>query len=108
MQVVNILTTFQFAIPVSGLHWSCKLARIDMARVLIEAGSDVNARSHSGQTPLHLAAQTGKGEVIDLLLRCGKKIVMYLGYIIEVSRANDILFLLDFLVVQVTRVVEEN
>ena len=57
--------------PVSGLHWSCKLGRLDMAKILLEAGSEVNMKSNSGHTPLHLAAQTGKRDLIELLLRYG-------------------------------------
>lgn len=41
------------------------------ARLLVEAGADVNARQHGGFTPLHSAANRGVIEVIDLLLDRG-------------------------------------
>eukprot|EP00116_Pleurobrachia_bachei_P005572 sb/3465834/ len=53
----------------TGLHWACKLSRLDMAKVLLDGGSKVNTASHSGQTALHLAAQSGNSEMIELLLR---------------------------------------
>ena len=42
-----------------------------MAKILLEAGSEVNQKSNSGHTPLHLAAQTGKSDLIELILRYG-------------------------------------
>lgn len=44
---------------------------IDGARLLVEAGADVNARQHGGYTPLHSAAQRGALDLIDLLLAAG-------------------------------------
>jgi ankyrin repeat protein len=44
---------------------------IDGARLLVEAGADVNARQHGGFTPLHSAANRGVIEIIDLLLDRG-------------------------------------
>lgn len=41
------------------------------ARLLAEAGTDVNARQHGGYTALHSAAQHGAIDVIDLLLDHG-------------------------------------
>jgi ankyrin repeat protein len=40
-------------------------------RLLVDAGADVNARQHGGFTALHSAAQSGKTEIIDLLLDRG-------------------------------------
>ena len=44
---------------------------MDGARLLVEAGADVNARQHGGYTPLHSAAQRGAIDLIDLLLAAG-------------------------------------
>jgi ankyrin repeat protein len=41
------------------------------ARLLVEAGADVNARQHGGYVPLHSAANRGDVEIIDLLLDRG-------------------------------------
>ena len=67
--IIHALVSANFLSP--GLHWSCKLARVDLARVLLSAGSDINARSHSGHSPLHLAAQTGQRPLIHLLIQHG-------------------------------------
>jgi len=43
----------------------------EMARLLIEAGADVNARDMHGATPLHVAVSQGAVEVVELLLNHG-------------------------------------
>ncbi|KAL5268777.1 hypothetical protein ACHWQZ_G002584 [Mnemiopsis leidyi] len=67
----NLVYYRDFISGYTGLHWSCKLGRLDMAKILLEAGSEVNQKSNSGHTPLHLAAQTGKSDLIELILRYG-------------------------------------
>jgi len=52
---------------ITPLHW----ATPSMARLLIERGADVNARSASDFTPLHDAARRGRTEVVRLLLEHG-------------------------------------
>src|SRR5271170_4302663 len=44
---------------------------IEVARMLVEAGADVNATAAGGYTPLHLAASNGKREIVLLLLERG-------------------------------------
>lgn len=40
----------------TALHSACRWDHSDCAVILIEGGSDVNAVTNSGQTPLHVAA----------------------------------------------------
>jgi len=44
---------------------------VELVKLLIEAGSDVNARGHDQDTPLHRAARLGNVAKIQLLLRAG-------------------------------------
>lgn len=46
---------------------------LDSARILIEAGADVNAPTASGKTPLVLARASGQEELVKLLLRHGAR-----------------------------------
>ena len=54
----------------TALHWAAKHNNLDMVKLL--AGTyqaHVDARSHGGYTPLHIAAQSGHQEVFDLLVQ---------------------------------------
>lgn len=46
---------------------------VDVVRVLLEAGADVNASQHGGYTPLLQAAAAGKKEIALLLLESGAR-----------------------------------
>jgi ankyrin repeat protein len=53
------------------LHAALAGRRGDVARVLIDAGADVNARQHGGWVPLHSAAANGDRDIVDLLIARG-------------------------------------
>jgi ankyrin repeat protein len=44
---------------------------VDVARVLLEAGADVNKPCEHGRTALHMAAAWGHADVVQLLLESG-------------------------------------
>ena len=51
----------------TALHAAAEEGDLEAARMLLEAGADVNARMDDGRTPLHCAA--GYGKPIDLMDR---------------------------------------
>ncbi len=59
------------------LHWAAWRGQVEVARLLLEAGADVNARNqntHWGTTPLHAAAHGNQAAVVQLLLANGADI----------------------------------
>ena len=53
------------------LHAAAAGRRIEVCRLLLAAGADVNARQHGGYTPLHEAAEHGDVEMVELFLSAG-------------------------------------
>uniref|UniRef100_A0A8C4GV82 SOWAHA-C winged helix-turn-helix domain-containing protein n=1 Tax=Dicentrarchus labrax TaxID=13489 RepID=A0A8C4GV82_DICLA len=53
---------------VTALHWAAKHGSEDMATLVVNAGADVNTKSVSGYTPLHIAALHGHRHILDLLI----------------------------------------
>ncbi|XP_041859035.1 ankyrin repeat domain-containing protein SOWAHA isoform X3 [Melanotaenia boesemani] len=52
----------------TALHWAAKHGNEDMASLVVNAGADVNTKSHGGYTPLHIAALHGHQHMLDLLV----------------------------------------
>jgi ankyrin repeat protein len=66
---VDAYTTNDFAnLP---LHAAAAGRNIEVCRMLLAAGTDVDARQHGGFTPLHEAAQHGDVEMTELFLSAG-------------------------------------
>lgn len=38
------------------LHWACDRSRLDVCRLLLDSGADVNAKDYAGETPLSVSA----------------------------------------------------
>ncbi|MGH7469418.1 MAG: ankyrin repeat domain-containing protein [Longimicrobiales bacterium] len=55
----------------TALHWAAELDRIDVARVLVNAGADIEARTSWGASPLDWAATMGSARVAEFLLSLG-------------------------------------
>lgn len=66
---VSAYTTNAFANQ--PLHAAAAGRHLEVCRVLLAAGADVNATQHGGYTPLHEAAQHGDVEMVELFLSAG-------------------------------------
>lgn len=54
------------------IHAACETkGRSDIVRALLEAGAEVDTRTRSGTTALHIAAREGNTESVRVLLDCG-------------------------------------
>ena len=55
----------------SPLHWAAAYGFVDVVKILLEHGADVNPRNVDGITPLHLATVAGHVDVARILLEHG-------------------------------------
>jgi uncharacterized protein len=56
----------------TALHWAAYRDDVEMARLLIQAGADVKAKTRlGGITPLFMAAKNGNAPMLELLLKAG-------------------------------------
>ncbi len=55
----------------TGLHWAAESDRIEVARVLVDAGADIEAKTSWGASPLDWAATMGSARVAEFLLSRG-------------------------------------
>src|SRR5215208_1436178 len=55
----------------TGLHWAAEVDQVEAARVLLDAGADIEAGTSWGATPLDWAAVMGSAKVAELLLSRG-------------------------------------
>jgi ankyrin repeat protein len=53
------------------LHAAAAGRHVEICRMLLAAGADVNATQHGGYTPLHEAAEHGDDEMVELFLSAG-------------------------------------
>ena len=56
------------------LHWAARNNHLELAKVLISSGAEVNAESNRGWTPLHSAAYYNSLELAKLLISSGAEV----------------------------------
>src|SRR6185312_300886 len=65
------LVSFADELGKTGLHWTAETDQAETARLLLDAGADIEARTSWGATPLDWAAVMGSKNVAELLLAGG-------------------------------------
>ena len=64
----------------TGLHWAALNGNAEIARLLIDAGADLEAATRLGtHTPLHVAAKEGHGELVEILAGAGADVAAVTG-----------------------------
>ena len=59
----------------TGLHWAALNANVEIARLLVGAGADLEAATRIGaHTPLHVAGREGSGEIVAVLAEAGANV----------------------------------
>lgn len=66
---INLAATNQMR--VAPIHAAAAARQIEIVKMLVENGADVNAKQQQGFVPLHAAAQNGDAEMTKLLLDHG-------------------------------------
>ena len=56
---------------ITPLHLAAETNSIDIARLLIDSGADIEAKDNDGLTPMHLAVETNSLDVVRLLIDRG-------------------------------------
>nr|QBK86071.1 MAG: ankyrin repeat protein [Marseillevirus LCMAC101] len=62
-----------------GLHMACFLGDLELVKIFVEQGADVNLMHGMYLTPLHQAAMTGHHKIIQYLLENGANINLMKG-----------------------------
>ena len=56
----------------TALHWAAELGNVELVRLLVDAGADLEAPTRIGDlTPLHIGAEVGQSGTVRALLEAG-------------------------------------
>jgi len=64
---VDLLDYRDYILGYTGAHWAVKTNNLKIMKMLLQAGTDINATSNNGGTLLHLAIQSGHFAIVKEL-----------------------------------------
>lgn len=56
------------------VFWACRGGHLDILKLLLNQGAQVNAQDKIWSTPLHVAVRTGHSDCLEHLVECGAHI----------------------------------
>ena len=65
MDLLNYLWYEHYLLGMSPLHLAAWSGKVEVARLLVETGAEVDTCSNDGETPLILASQHGNSDVVS-------------------------------------------
>ena len=65
------LNTFSFRVGYTPLHTAASVNHIEMVKLLIKHGANINSKDEADNSPLHLATYHGHGKMAKLLIESG-------------------------------------
>jgi ankyrin repeat protein len=71
------------------LHLASGAGQLEVCRLLLELGADIDATDDSGQKPIHAAAMNNYAEVAQLFLQQHPSLVMACTKVIISSQTGD-------------------
>lgn len=58
----------------AALHWAVYENRLEVAKILLKHGANVEAKTNKNRTPLHIASILGQVEMSHILLNAGASV----------------------------------
>ena len=65
------LSSFSFRVGYTPLHTAASVNHIEMVKLLIKHGANINSKDEADNSPLHLAIYNGHGKLAKLLIESG-------------------------------------
>jgi ankyrin repeat protein len=73
LTILGICPDYRTSRGFTALHCAALKGKVEVVRILIASGANINAQAENNVTPLHFAAEQGHYQVVEVLLNAGAR-----------------------------------